>query len=184
MLNEAMFAGTDGWVLKPAGYLSTGWAAESTGPQVERHTLDLTIEVRAAQGLCHSEPGRESLKLYPYVKVELHVENAPMKEDEDSSSDKGSFKRRSKTSSGVDPDFTGTRFQFLEIPNVVEALSFVRYVCNPLTLLSCRLFPPPICSVESCYETVRELFSHRQRASSDVKTSAYCPHVCACRSWM
>ena len=56
MLNEAQFAGTGGWLLKPEGYRgsATGGAAitkESQADAMEYKKLDLMVEILAAQDL-------------------------------------------------------------------------------------------------------------------------------------
>lgn len=69
MLNEGMFAGYGGWVLKPEGYRS-GSASERQKTASNRITLDLTIEFFAGQSIPLPE-GKEARELRPYVKCEL-----------------------------------------------------------------------------------------------------------------
>jgi hypothetical protein len=76
MLNEAMFSGTGGYVLKPAGYRAARDAPQ-TAPQTQatavvHRTLDLVIEVLAAQDIPLPDDTRAE-KMDPYVKVELHI---------------------------------------------------------------------------------------------------------------
>jgi hypothetical protein len=47
MLNEAMFRGTEGWVLKPEGYLRI----DGKLGEIKRRDFDLSVKVLAAQGL-------------------------------------------------------------------------------------------------------------------------------------
>ena len=47
MMNEAMFRGTEGWVLKPEGYRRI----DGQVGQIKRRDFDLTVKVLAAQGL-------------------------------------------------------------------------------------------------------------------------------------
>jgi hypothetical protein len=47
MMNEAMFRGTEGWVLKPEGYRKI----EGKISDIKRHDFDLSVRVLAAQGL-------------------------------------------------------------------------------------------------------------------------------------
>lgn len=73
MLNEGMFAGEEGYVLKPDGFRSS-ILSEQTQPVRKR--LDLTIELIAAQNL-PKLPEKEhfSVREYkPYVKFQLHVD--------------------------------------------------------------------------------------------------------------
>jgi hypothetical protein len=47
MLNEAMFRGTEGWVLKPEGYRRI----DGKLGEIKRRDFDLSVKVLAAQGL-------------------------------------------------------------------------------------------------------------------------------------
>lgn len=96
MLNEGMFAGTGGYVLKPEGTVSflpptpvpsqyspstnkdhehQGYRSTTPTPSaIPFHTLDLTIQVLAGQSLPLPEDERDPSKFHPYVKVELHID--------------------------------------------------------------------------------------------------------------
>lgn len=138
MLNEGMFAGEGGWVLKPKGYRSInqqrGKAAishESQGHAIAHKTLDLVIEVYAGQAI-PLPIGDESVKgFHPYVKCELHVEKpeertgAPI--EKRGKSKDGEHKRRTKKKQGIEPDFGGEWLEWVGIPYVVEQLSFLRF---------------------------------------------------------
>lgn len=128
MLNYGMFAGTQGWVLKPSGYRS----AEGPTDSIRRTTLELKIEVFAGQDLAlplnHSEKG-----FCPYVVCQLHVEEpeGPAAADRDDASDdtdKSSYRRHTKTASGRNPDFEAQSLVFPTVVGIVEELSFVRLV--------------------------------------------------------
>jgi hypothetical protein len=129
MLNEGMFAGEEGWVLKPDGYLGTLGDDANAQQPVKRQTLDLTIELFAAQDLPLPAEGRHPSTFHPYVKCQLHVDSRPEKsaklEDKRDKSD-GGYKWRSKTAKDVDPDFGGETIRFSNVPGVIEKLSFVR----------------------------------------------------------
>lgn len=138
MLNEGMFAGEGGWVLKPKGYRSVDRpqgdcviSYESQADAIAHKTLDLTVEIFAGQAI-PLPIGDESAKgFHPYVKCELHVEKPEERtgkpiEGAGKSKD-GAYKRRTKKKQGVDPDFEGERLEFLGIPGVVEELSFMRF---------------------------------------------------------
>ena len=133
MLNEGMFASEGGWVLKPPGYRSDG----ASNPEIdqataiEHTTLDLTIEVFAAQEI-PLPPGDDSPKgFHPYVKCELHVEKREERSGEPiqggGKSKGGQHKRRTKTRKGIEPDFKGEALRFEGVSGVVEALSFLRW---------------------------------------------------------
>ncbi|KAJ5639706.1 uncharacterized protein N7484_007568 [Penicillium longicatenatum] len=127
MLNHGMFAGTQGWALKPRGYRSSEGPADS----ITRTNIELKIEVFAGQDLAlpqnHSEKGFK-----PYVVCQLHVEEpeGPAAADRDDASDdtdKSSYRRHTKTASGRNPDFEAQGLVFPTVVGVVEELSFVRF---------------------------------------------------------
>ncbi|KAJ5288582.1 hypothetical protein N7478_001612 [Penicillium angulare] len=127
MLNHGMFDGTAGWELKPNGYRSSEAATDS----IPRTTLDLAIEIFAAQDLAlppnHTERG-----FRPYVVCQLHVEEpatsvAPDRDDASSDTEKSSYRRRTKTSAGTNADFEAQKLVFPTATGVVEGLSFVRF---------------------------------------------------------
>ncbi|KAK5018200.1 hypothetical protein LTR60_001600 [Cryomyces antarcticus] len=92
MLNEAMFAGEGGWVLKPEGYrgsnghgggdgggsgsLSTT-AAMQQPDHAARAPPSLAIEVLAAQNLPLPPSCKDERHFRPYVKCELHLFSPP-----------------------------------------------------------------------------------------------------------
>ncbi|KAL8939063.1 MAG: hypothetical protein Q9216_003570 [Gyalolechia sp. 2 TL-2023] len=140
MLNEGMFTGTSGWVLKPKEYRgqqhgqNAGVSTESQGDAIAHKTLFLSIEVLAAQNLPLPTGDRKPSGFRPYVKCELHVEkpeertSAPI--EGGGKSKDGEYKAKTKTCRGIDPDFGGERTEpakFLNVPGVVEELSFVRF---------------------------------------------------------
>lgn len=121
--------------------------AKTAVEHVQHRTLDLDIKVLAAQNL--PLPPDTAVKSFnPYVKVELHVEEAGERhghfpedghacdpatearhrasEDEEK---EGEFKARTKTAKATrDPDYKGEMLEFKSIPGVVEELSFVRFI--------------------------------------------------------
>ncbi|KAL8916827.1 MAG: hypothetical protein Q9208_008314 [Pyrenodesmia sp. 3 TL-2023] len=136
MLNEGMFAGSGGWVLKPKEYRgqregqNADISDQSQGDAIAHKTLSLSIDVLAAQNLplpTGDKPGG----FKPYVKCELHVEKQEERtgaaiEGGGNSSD-GEFKRKTSTSRGIDPDFGGEKVAFSDVRGVVEQLCFVRF---------------------------------------------------------
>ena len=129
MLNEGMFAGQHGWTLKPIGYLGTKGKPSGIHQSIQRRTVDLKIELLAAQSLPIPRGELEPTKLRPYVKVELHIDGSDTTLWHDDRNGKGDlFKKRSRTGSSVNPDFLAETFGFPQISDVVEELSFVRYV--------------------------------------------------------
>lgn len=144
MLNHAMFAGSYGWQLKPKGYRGalhgevTKVTEESQADAIAHRTLSLSVSVVAGQNIPLPPGDSKPDGFRPYVKCELHVERpeersgAPI--EGGGKSKEGEFKRRTKKSRGIDPNFGGEKMEFMAIPGVTAELSFVRYVMR---------FPPP-----------------------------------------
>jgi hypothetical protein len=129
MQNEAMFAGTAGWVLKPEGYRSTSnEATQKTA--VPHHDLDLSIEFLAGQDIPLPPEEDDPKDLKPYVKVELHVESHEERNAEpvpgNGRSQKGDYKVKTKTARTTNPDFGREIVRFAGVPGVTEELTFVR----------------------------------------------------------
>lgn len=126
MLNTAQFEGTGGWILKPVGYLPT----EGKQMKPKRVTLDLTINILAAQGL-----GVDDDTPNAFVKCELHVESKAELEQhripKDGKNKGGEQKLRSAVRHSRDPDFGGEVLDFRGVQHVCPELSFLRYVRFP-----------------------------------------------------
>jgi len=153
MLNEGMFADHEGWVLKPEGYRGSRPSQNEgrdgtlglpvpTGPH--KQTLDLEIQLLAAQEL-PSPAEKEPSRLKPYVKCELHIDthgppgqgrndnskNAVQTESDaygDEEKEGSMYQRRSKTYRSDGFDFDGELMTWSNVPDVVDELSFLRYV--------------------------------------------------------
>ncbi|KAL8772323.1 MAG: hypothetical protein Q9209_002535 [Squamulea sp. 1 TL-2023] len=136
MLNEGMFSGSAGWVLKPRGYRgqSQGQQSdvsdESQGDAIAHKTLSLSIELLAAQELPLPIGDRKPGRFQPYVKCELHIEKPEERTgasiEGGGRSKDGERKFKSKSSRGVEPNFGGEKANFANVPGVVEELSFLR----------------------------------------------------------
>ena len=136
MLNQGMFADSGGWVLKPKGYrgsVRTGkreLSHESQADAILHSTLSLTIEIIAGQDIPLPTGDKSAHGFHPYVKCELHVEKpeersgAPI--EGGGKAKDGEYKRRSKASKGIEPDFGGEKMEFMGIAGVVEELGFLR----------------------------------------------------------
>ncbi|KAI0465864.1 PLC-like phosphodiesterase [Xylaria cf. heliscus] len=150
MLNEGMFAGTGGYVLKPSGYRGTktvpsatttteavpvpvpvvaaaAAAATATSTTILHHTLGLKITVFAAQDLPLPHKDDKPSGFRPYVKVELHTEPATAAH-EDSRAKEGEYKAHTRSQKGVHPDFKGEVLAFERVAGVVPELAFVRFL--------------------------------------------------------
>ncbi|KAK4222070.1 PLC-like phosphodiesterase [Podospora fimiseda] len=142
MLNEGMFAGTKGYVLKPEGYrpnktLPSTKTQEPQSLAVKHYTMDLTIQVIAAQNLPLPPGDTKTSSFRPYVKVEIHVEEPGERHGTDAvpadgKEKEGEYKAKTKSvkGGGCDPDWKGegNLLKFEKIPGVVPELSFVRFL--------------------------------------------------------
>ncbi|KAI0844626.1 PLC-like phosphodiesterase [Daldinia vernicosa] len=150
MLNEGMFAGTGGYVLKPEGYRGRkpvviddeeNKAAPIPASETILHqTLDLTITVLAAQNLPMPEEDDKESGFKPYVKIELHTEpphdehlsltgTAAAAGSSSTRAKEGEYKARTKTQRGIHPDFKSEKLAVAKgISGVVPELAFVRFL--------------------------------------------------------
>jgi len=143
MLNEGMFAGTGGYVLKPDGYRGKKIVSEPnaateapvtippTTPEIIHRTLNLKITVLAAQNLPLPHGDDKESGFRPYVKVELHTEpphTVLISKHEDGHAKEGEYKGRTHTQKGVNPDFKGDVIAFENVGGVVSELAFVRFL--------------------------------------------------------
>ena len=147
MLNEGMFVGSKGYVLKPPGYRGDGGeagdAVKSQATAIEHKTLDLSIEVLAAQDISLPLGDTRRDSFHPYVKIELHVEKpaertgAPI--EGGGRAKEGEYKWRGRTvrgaSAGTGVDFGGEKAVWRGIEGVVEELGFIRYVSGRFLML-------------------------------------------------
>ncbi|KAG6117234.1 hypothetical protein E4U14_007993 [Claviceps sp. LM454 group G7] len=132
MLNEGMFAGEKGWVLKPPGYQSSDKCAESHEEAAPGSTLDLHISVLAGSNIptesddYHEYP-RSGSAIRPYVKVELHVERPETATGKEA--DENTYKKMTGAGKTNNPRFPESKrdFSFTGIPKVVPELSFIRF---------------------------------------------------------
>lgn len=136
MLNHGMFVGSHGWRLKPFGYRS-----DHAATPIERRNLTLSLEIYAAQDLSLPQGDHSDKGFRPYVICQLHVEEpesevASSRDDASSDTEKTSYKRCTKSSSGRNPDFEGQKLEFPTVTGIVEGLSFLRSVL----IVYCVLF--------------------------------------------
>ncbi|EON61955.1 hypothetical protein W97_01173 [Coniosporium apollinis CBS 100218] len=129
MLNEAMFAGTGGWILKPEGYRGVSDATQQQHA-ASYANLDMYIEFFAGQDL-PLPPDEKERSFKPYVKVELHVEKPEERLGEripgGGEAREGEYKRHTATTRGCSPDFRREVLRFDGVTGVVPELSFVRF---------------------------------------------------------
>ncbi|KGO69944.1 C2 membrane targeting protein [Penicillium italicum] len=128
MLNHGMFVGSHGWRLKPSGYRSS---PNSPTDVIKRRSLTLSIEIYAAQDLSLPEGDHSERGFNPYVNCQLHVEEpqgdfTPDQDDASSDTEKSSYRRCTKSSSGRNPNFKGQKLEFPTVTGIIEELSFLR----------------------------------------------------------
>lgn len=134
MMNKAMFAGSKGWLLKPEEYRSASGDPAQTAQisKAHRRTLHLAVEIYAGQNIPLPHGDEHDRSFRPYVSCQLHVEklkdsiHATAKDLEADDGGSAKYKRKTKTCSGVNPDFGGQCLQFPDAPGVLEELSFLR----------------------------------------------------------
>jgi len=127
MLNEAMFAGEDGWVLKPPAYRSH--EPPEMPPSIQRVTIDFRITILAGQHVPLPAGVTDHENFFPYVKCELHVDKADgLQVEEGARTKEGKYKRITKSKKTDHPDWgeEGVVLDFPNVPNVIEDLSFFR----------------------------------------------------------
>ncbi|KAL1986686.1 hypothetical protein VTN96DRAFT_5891 [Rasamsonia emersonii] len=136
MLNDAMFADGPGWVLKPEGYRGSADCSADDASKPVVQTVDLSIEIFAGQQLPlplgESGTEKEKKAFHPYVKCQLHLakveeSTTDRNTNADAVSKNAKMKLRTKTCSGIDPDFGGEKLSFSPATNIVQELSFVRF---------------------------------------------------------
>ncbi|KAM0333496.1 hypothetical protein ACHAQA_002159 [Verticillium albo-atrum] len=136
MLNEGMFAGEQGWVLKPPGYRTSDKTCFTQADTPNAGTLMLSVSILAGQHIWVPEPtesdsGWSGKSLRPVVKCELHVERPGSNRASGGSggaSYDGKYKLETAAMKTSHPDWgdKGELLKFPLVPKVVEELSFVR----------------------------------------------------------
>lgn len=81
MLNEGMFAGAGGYVLKPAHFRLGPNGSDPPAPP-PRRKLDLEVEIVAAQGIPLPDNDDKPASFEPYLKVEVHVDDPAVEGEE------------------------------------------------------------------------------------------------------
>ncbi|ROT37619.1 PLC-like phosphodiesterase [Sodiomyces alkalinus F11] len=141
MLNEGMFAGEQGWVLKPPGYRSSDRDCFTQADVPPAGTLMLSIAVLSGQHVwvpssSEIDASRSGSQLRPVVKCELHVEKPEIMggsfnktgDQVANAQAQAKFKLATSARRTDHPDWgdRGDLLSFPLVPNVVQELSFVR----------------------------------------------------------
>lgn len=132
MLNEGMFAGENGWILKPPGYQSASKGVTTKSGASASGTLDLSITIFLAQHIptrsngTDGEDAKLARALRPVIKAELHVDRPDVGKDPNFSEQ--SYKKKTSVKKTDHPVYgaNGEVLRFMGIPAVVEDLGFVR----------------------------------------------------------
>lgn len=128
MLNEAMFAGEDGWVLKPPGYLSSNKTCETADDAEPPRIMDFEVTIFLGLNVAAADTYTPEKTLSSIVKVELHVDKKEGAGGKDRPLPESTYKRQTTSHKTLNPFFgaTGETLSFPNVPRVVEPLSFVR----------------------------------------------------------
>jgi phosphatidylinositol phospholipase C, delta len=129
MLNDAMFDGSNGYVLKPAGYRDAPHLHEPAlaSDRVLRH---LSIRVLGVQGLPLPAGVHDAHALRPYLTVELSAEKHPLAQADTKLEP---LLRRTATKEGACPSFDDEHITFDYVDGVAPELSFVLFqICHDL----------------------------------------------------
>lgn len=151
MMNEGMFAGTGGYVLKPGSYRGKKMinepnssiteapltTAPDPAPEILHYALDLKITVYAAQNLPLPHKDDKVSGFRPYVKVELHTEpphSFLRSKQKDAHAKEGEYKLRTRKQKGLHPSFDSEVLAFERVTGVVPELTFVRFLVKDAEL--------------------------------------------------
>ncbi|KAM0228346.1 hypothetical protein ACHAPO_010787 [Fusarium lateritium] len=132
ILNEGMFMGSDGYVLKPRGYCHDGLSNDDD-VSIPSKTLErLAITVVAAQNLPLLKSTDDPAKFIPYVKIGFHTESNAFSAmtEEDQSPEKTKqvgYSGQTCKSKGTSPNFNEETIEFLNVDGVVPELSFLSF---------------------------------------------------------
>ena len=163
MLNEGMFAGEHGWVLKPPGYRS------DPKEPIAFKTLHLKLTILAGQHIPPPE-GQSEKGFHPSIRAELHAEKPEDKNAEGIVKLRGGeWKHRTPFAKGDNPDFgkEGIPLDFPQVDNVVEELTFVRYKTCSFRYASIH---PCIPSLSPRSQSCRKLRNHTVGYGSGVQS--------------
>ncbi|KAK6855168.1 PLC-like phosphodiesterase [Apiospora arundinis] len=124
MMNDAMFDGSRGYVLKPDGYRGVhkpaGAPAAEEPPVPNRDLHHLSMQVLAVQNLPLPPDVRDGGGLKPYLTLELSAEPHPL-----TTTKREPLIARTRTQQGVNPDFAQEVLGFDNVDGITPELSFV-----------------------------------------------------------
>lgn len=134
VLNEGMFMGSDGYVLKPEGYRHDPSEQHSIEEShIPSKTLErVAITIIAAQNLPLLSRHDDPAKFIPYVKIGLHTEPDALSAmvDENTTAEQVKqigYSRETGKSKGTSPDFGGETVEFRNVEGVVPELAFLSF---------------------------------------------------------
>lgn len=124
-LNEGLFAGSDGYVLKPDGYRSNDGYIKTKN--LER----IAISVFGGQNLPLGN-NDHSAKFTPHIKIGLHARSEVVTPSVENSSptwaQQAEYSKTTSKSSGTSPDFGGEIIEFVGLEGIVPELAFLSFV--------------------------------------------------------
>lgn len=133
MLNHGMFADELGWVLKPPGYQSSDKESDSQDKAAVAGTFTLRMTIFAVQHIPvngdgdedEAKPSKPSLR--SVIKAEIHTDKLESAEKVGSTRE-STYKQRTRVCKSDHPSFgiKGQTLEFVNVPRVVEELSFLR----------------------------------------------------------
>ncbi|KAL8387938.1 hypothetical protein RB595_009562 [Gaeumannomyces hyphopodioides] len=133
-INEGMFAGSDGYVLKPDGYRAgKEWAPVHEESQLPHKTLErVAITVLAAQNLPLLSKNDKPANFIPYVKVELHTEphvfDGVKQQEGGQARPEIEYRGQTEKKKGTSPDFEAEVIEFQNVEGVLPELTFLTLV--------------------------------------------------------
>lgn len=142
ILNEGMFAGSDGYILKPTGYrcdkdlsrIQGSDVQETMDTEIPSKKLDrVAVTVLAAQSLPLLDRHDDPAKFIPYVKVGFHTEPDALAAmvSENTSGEQArqvGYGGQTRKGRGTSPDFGSEVIEFLNVEGVVPELAFMSFV--------------------------------------------------------
>ncbi|KAL8414272.1 hypothetical protein RB594_005485 [Gaeumannomyces avenae] len=134
MINEGMFAGSDGYVLKPDGYRAgKEWAPVHEESQLPHKTLErVAITILAAQNIPLLSKNDRPANFIPYVKVELHTQphvfDGVKQQEGGEARPEVEYRGRTAQMKGTSPDFEAEVIEFQNVEGVLPELTFLTFV--------------------------------------------------------
>lgn len=137
IMNEGMFAGSDGYVLKPDGYRgSKDWTATARlrdEAQLPHKTLErVAVTILAGQNIPLLSRHDKPANFIPYVKVGLHTEphvlDGVKQQEGGQARPEVEYRGQTERKKGTSPDFEAEVIEFQNVEGVHPELAFLTLV--------------------------------------------------------